>query len=86
MKDEARVPIQPSSDLRMLMGGVVVEDDVNHLASRNLALDGIQETNELLMTMALHVATDDSAVEDVQRLAARWRPAKHASAGHCGPW
>jgi hypothetical protein len=51
----------------MLMGGVVVEDDVNHLSSRNLDLDGIQETNELLMTMALHVATDDSAVEDVQR-------------------
>src|SRR3984957_13008258 len=51
----------------MLMGGVVVEDDVNYLASRNLDLDGIQETNELLMTMALHVATDDSAVEDVQR-------------------
>ena len=30
----------------MLVGGIVVEDDVDRLASRDLALDGIEKTNE----------------------------------------
>jgi hypothetical protein len=51
----------------MFVGGVVVEDNVNHLASRHLGLYGIQETNELLMTMAPHVGTDGRVVENVQR-------------------
>lgn len=29
--------------------------------------DGVEEADELLMLMALHVAADDGAVEDVQR-------------------
>ena len=50
----------------MLMGGVVVDDGV--VASYgNLFLDNIEETDELLMAMALHVAADHLAVEDVHR-------------------
>src|SRR3954449_7859296 len=51
----------------MLVGGVVVEDDVDHLAGRHLGLDRAQEAHELLMAVALHVAADDGAVEDVER-------------------
>jgi hypothetical protein len=50
---------------RMLVGGIVVKNDMDDLADRNLRLHGIQKSNEFLMTMALHIATDDRAVEDV---------------------
>jgi hypothetical protein len=33
----------------MLVGGVVVEDDVDGLANRNLPLAGVEEANVLLM-------------------------------------
>src|SRR4051812_45393661 len=55
------------ADLGMLVGGVVVEDDVDHLAGRHLGLDRVQEAHELLMAVALHVAADDGPVEDVER-------------------
>src|SRR5438132_13704806 len=51
----------------MLVGGVVVEDDVDHLAGRHLGLERVQEGHELLMAVALHVAADDGPVEDVER-------------------
>ena len=51
----------------MLMGGVVVDDGVDGLSHGNLFLDDIEETDELLMAMALHVAADHRAVEDVHR-------------------
>src|SRR5271170_5531335 len=49
----------------MLVGGVIVEDGVDSLSGWNLALDGIQEADEFLMAMALHVVADDRSVEDV---------------------
>ena len=58
---------EPSSNIGMLMGGVVVDDGVDRLSDGNLFLDDIEETNELLMAMALHVAADHRAVEDVHR-------------------
>ena len=51
----------------MLVGGVVVEDGVDDLAGGNLALDGVQEADELLMAMALHAAADYGSVEHVER-------------------
>ena len=36
-------------------------------AGRDLRLDGVQEANEFLMAVTLHVASNDRAVEDVQR-------------------
>ena len=59
MEDEALVPVEPGADLGMLVGGVVVEDDVDHLAGRHIGLDRVQEAHELLMAVALHVAADD---------------------------
>ena len=49
----------------MLVGGVIVEDGVDGFAGRNLALDRVEETDELLVAMALHVAADHGSVEDV---------------------
>jgi hypothetical protein len=43
----------------MFMGGIVVEDGVDHLACRDGPLDGCDEADELLMPMARHAAADD---------------------------
>ena len=57
---------EPSPHLRVLVGGVVVEDHVDHLAGRDLALDGVEKADELLMAVALHVAADHRAVQHVE--------------------
>src|SRR5512133_2814077 len=66
VEDEARMPAEPRHHLGMLVGGVVVEDDVHHFADRHLRLDGIEEAEELLVPMTRHAASDYGAFEDVQ--------------------
>ncbi len=66
MDDPAGVISQPLSNLGMLMGGVVIGDGVDDLASRNGSLDGVEELDELLMGMFGHTAPDDGTIEDVQ--------------------
>ena len=51
----------------MSAGCVIVDDGVDRLSNGNLLLDDIEEANELLMAMALHVAADHRAVEDIHR-------------------
>src|SRR5271170_3291854 len=67
MERPSRMTFEPSSDVGMLMGGVIVDDGVDRLARRDLLLDDIEEANEFLMAMALHVAANHRAVEDVHR-------------------
>ena len=50
----------------MFVGGVVIDDGVDGLSLRHLRLDGIEEADELLMALALHVVADDGAVEHVE--------------------
>ena len=50
----------------MLVGRMVVDDGMDHLPDRDLLLDGVEEADELLVAMALHVAADDGAVENVE--------------------
>ena len=66
VENKPLVAIEPSPDLRMLMGGVVVEDDVDSLVRRDLSVDHVQEADELLVPVALHIAPDNRPVEDVQ--------------------
>src|SRR5208283_3344956 len=55
----ARVTPQPFDHLRVLVCGIIVEDGVDRLASRDLAHDGVQEADELLMAVTLHTAADN---------------------------
>ncbi len=55
------------SGLGLLVGRIVVEDDVNSLVGGHFGFDGVVEVNELLVPVALHVAADHGAVEDVER-------------------
>ena len=66
MEDPARMPGEPAPHLGVLVGGVVVEDHVDHLAGRHGALDGVEEADELLVPVALHAVADDRAVEHVE--------------------
>jgi hypothetical protein len=57
---------EPLTHLRVLVGGVVVDDRVDCLSPGSLGVDVIEEADELLMPVALHVATDDGAVENIE--------------------
>ena len=50
--------VQPGFDLRVLVRGVVVEHDVDQLAGGHVALDPIEEADELLVAVALHALPD----------------------------
>ena len=50
----------------MLVGGIVVEDDVDRPTSRHLALHSIEEADEFEMAVALHAAADHGAVEHAE--------------------
>ncbi len=65
--------LQPCPNLSVLVGGIDVEDCANDLACWNIALDGFDKTDELLMPMALHVLPEDLAGHDVQRREQRGR-------------
>src|SRR6202453_797773 len=67
MERPSRMAFEPSANAWVLMGGVIVDDGVDRLSRGNLLLDDIEKANELLMAMALHVAADHRAVEDVHR-------------------
>jgi len=57
------MPRQPFPDLGVLVGGVIVEDDVNCLAGRDVTLERAQEADERLVPVALHVARPHRALE-----------------------
>ena len=82
MERPSRVTFEPSSNIGMLMGGVVVDDGVDRLSHGNLFLDDIEETDELLMPVALHVAADHRAVENVHRGEQRRRAVPLIAVGH----
>ena len=67
MHMEPRVRGQPLLDLRMLVRGVVVADQMKGLVLRRFPVDLAQEIKPLAMTMALLAARDDRAVEGIHR-------------------
>jgi len=62
----ARMLHQPFADFGMFVSGIVIDDGMDRLAFGDLSVDEVEEADELLVSMALHVAADDSAVEDVE--------------------
>jgi hypothetical protein len=60
----AGMPGQPLAYLRMLVGRIDGDDGVDFPSGT--CLDRVEEAYELLVAMALHVAADDGAVEDVK--------------------
>ena len=50
----------------MLVGGVVVENDMDRLVGGKLALDSVEKADEFDVAVALHTAADDGAVEHAE--------------------
>jgi hypothetical protein len=61
-----RTACEPSSDLGMLVGGVVVDDEMVVEVGWHAGLDVTQEGEELLMAMAGFALGDDRAVKHVE--------------------
>lgn len=66
VEDEAGMAFEPRQDVGMLMGSVVVDDDVDSLFRGHSGVNGIEEADELLMAMTLHALADHPAFEHVE--------------------
>jgi hypothetical protein len=66
VEGEALVAGEPGARLGMLVGGVIVEIDMDRLASRDFRLDGVEEADKLLMAVSLHATPDDLAFEHIE--------------------
>ena len=64
---EARMLGQPSFHFGVLVGGVIVGDQVDVEIGEGLAVDGLEEGKPLLVAVALGDAGDQPAIEIVQR-------------------
>ena len=62
----ARMLHQPFPDFGVFVSGIVIDDGMDRLAFGDLGVNEVEEADELLMPMALHIAADDGAVEDVE--------------------
>ncbi len=51
----------------MVVGSIIVDNGVDGLVCRNIALDAVEKSDELLVAMALHVLPDDGSIQNVQR-------------------
>src|SRR5689334_21540823 len=60
------MPLEPSHHFGMLVSSIVVEHDVDRFIGRHFALDGVEKADEFLMPVALHTATGDLALEDIE--------------------
>jgi hypothetical protein len=67
VEDEAWMLSNPFQHVGMLVGGIVVDDDVDGLVLRHSGVDDVEEADELLMTMMLHALAEDLALKNFER-------------------
>ena len=67
VEGKAGMAIEPLADLGMFVGGIIVEDDMHRLVAGDAGVDGVQEADELLVPVLLHIAPDHGAIEDIER-------------------
>src|SRR3546814_6115642 len=74
----ARMPVEPGTDLRMLVCCVIVEDGVDAFVRRDGGLDGVEEADELLVAVTLHLGDDYRSIEDIHRRTQKRRGGKES--------
>ncbi len=84
MERPAGMAVEPGAHLLVLVGRVIVEDDVDDFAGWNVTLKGVEEANKLLMPVTLHVLAEDFADQDVERGEERGRAIALVIMGHRG--
>src|SRR5205814_9290597 len=60
---KARMAAQPTLNAWMLVGGVLIHDQVQVQSAGRLLVDPLQEASEFLMPMLRHAIPDDRAIE-----------------------
>ena len=55
--------MEPGPHPGVLVGRVIVEDNVDDLVGRNVGFDRIEKANDLLTAVTLHAAADDLAFD-----------------------
>src|SRR5437667_1484652 len=76
VEDKPPMFFEPLHDVGMLVGGIVVDDDMDRLFLGHSGLDDVEKPDELLMAMALHALADHLALKNVERrnrLLTPWR-------------
>ena len=81
MHVEAGVTVEPSGDRGVLMGGVIVGDDVDVEIGRGLLIDGFEEGQPLLMAMTRGQTGDQLALEIIERGKQGQRAMSHVIVG-----
>src|SRR5260370_3785634 len=66
MEMEWGMSSKPAQDHRVLVGAVVVSDQVNLLVRRGLPIDLLEELQPLLVAVSRHAATDNLTVQRTQ--------------------
>ena len=77
-----RMAVEPSSDLIFFVRRIVVENHMDGLVSRHFTLDAVEEADKLLMAVSLHVLSNDSAVQHIERGEQRRRSMPLIVVGH----
>src|SRR5258708_23344139 len=68
---KARMPLEPALYRGGLVGGIIVDDEMQVEIGQRALVDGLEKAEELAMAVARHVFADDGAVEHVERRAQR---------------
>ena len=63
MAGSVRVALQPFFDLAVLVGAIIALDQMDDLARRDARPGPVQEAQEFLMAMPLHILPDPRAVQ-----------------------
>jgi hypothetical protein len=66
VESPAGMSVEPAAYLRMFVGRIIVDDAMDRLSFRNLGLDGVEETDELLMPVSRHAAAGHLAFQHVE--------------------
>ena len=82
MKSVSQPVGQPGADLRMLVGRVVVDDEMEVEVVRHVGLDVLQETQQLLATVTGFALRHDLPVGDVEGSEQRRRPLANVVVGN----
>ena len=65
MEVKPRVAFLPAFDLLVLMGGVIIADDVNLLAGGCITANQVKKSNPFLMPVPVHTSPNDLAIGGV---------------------
>jgi len=62
---ESRIPLEPGFYLFVLMGGIIVADDMDVFSLGNIAADQVEKANPFLVAVLFHAGADNLTAEGI---------------------